>query len=149
MNIRERTVIERPAAEVWPFIITPEHFIRWNDKVLSMEAEGSFRLNQPFVTHYRWGRRELQCQTLATAIEEGRMLELRHTNCIGSGIRRDMEVVERVTLQERSGRTTVTKDVIIKNHDVPWPIIPLIWCITRFGRPAGKDRLKEMCEQNL
>ena len=40
MVLKERTEIDRPAAHVWRFIVTPELFLQWqwNDKVVDMEA---------------------------------------------------------------------------------------------------------------
>jgi uncharacterized protein YndB with AHSA1/START domain len=146
MHIRERTRINRPAAEVWPYIITPEAFQRWNEKVASMEARGRFELGQRFVTHYTWKNKQIQCQSVAVRIEEGRLLELRHSGPIGAGVNHDLEVVERVALGDRGVRSVVTKDVYFKHHDLPWFLVPLVWFITRFGKRVGKDRLREMCE---
>jgi hypothetical protein len=61
-------------------------------------------------------------------------------------LKREIEVVERVKLEEKDGWTIVTKDVIVTNSGVPWFFVPLIWFITRFGKPSGKDKLKELCE---
>ncbi|MEK6742513.1 MAG: hypothetical protein AABZ15_02835 [Nitrospirota bacterium] len=36
--MKERTEIDRPAAHVWRFVVTPELFLQWNDKVVDMEA---------------------------------------------------------------------------------------------------------------
>ena len=146
MHIRERTVIDRPAAKVWPFVVNPERFQEWNEKVSSMEAKGRFQLGQHFVTHYTWKKKQLQCQSVALRIEEGRLLELRHVSPIGAGVNREMEVTERVTLEDKGSRSVVTKDVYIKNHDIPWIFVPHIWLISRFGKPVGEDRLKSMCE---
>lgn len=146
MHIRERTVINRPAAEVWPYIITPEVFQRWNEKVSSMEARGRFQLGQRFVTHYTWKNKQIQCQSVALRIEEGRLLELRHSSPIGKGLNHDLEVVEWVTLEDGGVRSVVTKDVYFRHHDLPWFLVPLVWFVTRFGKPVGKNRLKEMCE---
>jgi len=149
MHIRQRTVIDRPAAEVWPLIVTPECYQEWNEKVSSMEAKGRFQLGQRFITHYTWKKKQLQCQSVAARIEEGRLLELRHGSPIGAGVNREMEVIERVTLEDKGSRSVVTKDVYIKNHDIPWIFVPLIWFNSRFGRPVGKDRLKSMCERSV
>jgi len=146
MHIRERTVINRPAAAVWPYIVTPEKFQEWNEKVSSMEARGGFRLGQRFVTHYTWKNKQIQCQSVAVRLEEGRVLELRHASPIGQGLNCDLEVIERVTLEDRGARSVVTKDVYFRNHDLPWFLVPLVWFITRFGKPVGRDRLKAMCE---
>ncbi len=148
MHIRQRTVIDRPAAEVWPFIVTPERFQEWNEKVSSMEAKRSFQIGQRFVTHYTWKKKLLQCQSVAVRIEEGRLLELRHVGMIGAGVNREMEVIERITLEDRGARSMVTKDVYFANHDIPWILVLLMWFISRFGKPAGEDRLKSMCEGN-
>jgi len=121
----------------------------WNTKVISMEAKGQFVLGQPFVTHYRMRGKEIQCLSTATAIQEGRLLELRHGHCIGSGISPDLAVCERITLREIRRKTIVTKDVAIANHGVPWILIPLIWFITRFGKTQEPDKLKLMCEASV
>jgi uncharacterized protein YndB with AHSA1/START domain len=147
MRIVERTRIDRPAAGVWPYIIRPEYFQRWNTKIVSMEARGEFRLGQSFVTHYQMSGKQMQCLSVATEVEEGRLLVLRHSHCVGRGVNPDLEVRERITLDERNGGTLVTKEVLIRNHDVPWLLIPLIWFVTRFGRPSEPDRLKSMCEE--
>jgi hypothetical protein len=83
---------------------------------------------------------------VAQRIEEGRLLELRHLSPVGSGLNRDLEVIERFTLGDRGAVSIVIKDVYFKNHDLPWFLVPLVWFVTRFGKPVGKDRLKEMCE---
>lgn len=148
MNIREKTIIDRPAVSVWPYIIKPEHFQKWNDKIAYMEARERFQLGLNFVTHYRWRQKELQCLSVAVKIEEGRLLELRHSKFVGAKVRHDMEVIESITLEERDHSSVVTKNVSIKNHGIPWVFIPLIWLISRFGRRVEEDSLKKMCENN-
>ena len=146
MRIRERTQIDRPAADVWRYVIRPEHFQKWNTKVRSMDVTDEFRLGQPFTTHYEWNGKPLQCVSRATEIRDGRVLELRHAAPSGPGIRPDLEVTERVTLEESRGRTTVIKEVTIRNHGIPWLLMPLIWFVTRLGKPAGPSPLKSLCE---
>ena len=146
MRIRERTEIRRPAVEVWPYVIQPENFQKWNTKIASMDASGAFRLGQPFTTHYLWKGKPLQCVSRATDIVDGRVLELRHSAPAGRGIRSDLDVTERVTLEESRGRTTVTKVVTIRNHGIPWFLMPLIWFVTRLGKPVGPDPLKSLLE---
>ena len=146
MILKERTEIDRPAAHVWRFIVTPELFLQWNDKVVEMEARGAFQLGQHFHTRYEMSRKQLQCWSQVTRLEEGRLLELQHGNCSGKGVHGDIKVVERITLEEKGDSTIVTKDVLMTNHGIPWFFIPLIWFINRFGKPVGKDKLKEMCE---
>jgi uncharacterized protein YndB with AHSA1/START domain len=149
MNLRERTAIDRPAALVWRYIVTPELFQQWNDKIVAMDARGAFQPGQRFSTQYEMRRKQLQCWSQVTRLEERRQLELRHGNCSGQGIRRDIEVIERITLEEKDGRTIVTKDVTIRNSGVPWFVVPLIWFINRFGKPAQPDKLKAMCESGV
>ena len=148
MKIRERSDIARPALHVWPYIVTAEHFRVWNDKVIDLETQGEFRLGQTFHTGYRMSQHEIRCWSKVTALEPERLLELHHGNCTGQGLKRDIEVVERVTLEEKDGRTIVTKEVVIRNSGVPWFFVPLIWFVTRFGKPVGKDKLKALCEGN-
>jgi len=146
MRFRERTEINRPVVHVWRFVITPELFLQWNDKVVEMEARGTFQLGQHFHTRYQMSGKQLQCWSALTAIEEGRLLELQHGNCSGKGVHGDIKVIERITLEEKHGRTVVIKDVHMMNHGIPWFVVPLIWFIRRFGKPVGRDKLKEMCE---
>jgi hypothetical protein len=148
MRLRERFHIDRPAARVWPYIIRPEYFRQWNSKVSAMDVTGEFRLGQPFTTHYLWNNKPLRCVTVATQIQEGRVLELRHSGLMGPGIRPDMEIHERITLDARAGRTIVTKVVTIRNHGGPWILIPLIWFIANFGARVGPDPLKALCERD-
>jgi len=146
MKIRERSVIDRPPVTVWPYIIRPESFAKWNTKVSSMDATGEFRVGQPFTTHYRWNNRAIQCVTIATEIQPERVLELRHSMLTGTGIRPDLEIVERVTLRSAGGGSTVTKVVTIKNHGIPWLFVPLVWFVANFGARVGPDPLKVLCE---
>jgi uncharacterized protein YndB with AHSA1/START domain len=146
MRFRERTEINRPVVHVWRFVITPELFLQWNDKVVEMEARGTFQLGQHFHTRYQMSGKQLQCWSALTAIEEGRLLELQQGNCSGKGVHGDIKVIERITLEEKHGRTVVIKDVHMMNHGIPWFVVPLIWFIRRFGKPVGRDKLKEMCE---
>ena len=146
MRLCQRTHIDRPAADVWPYVIRPEHFQKWNTKIRSMDATGTFQLGQPFTTHYEWKGKAVQCVSRATDIQDGRVLELRHSGLAGPGIRPDMHVTERVTLKEFAGRTTVTKVVTITNHGIPWFVMPLLWFVSQFGKPVGPDPLKSLCE---
>ena len=148
MKIRERSVIDRLPATVWPCIIRAESFAKWNTKISSMDATGEFRVGQPFTTHYRWNNKAIQCVTVATEIQPGRVLELRHSMLTGTGIRPDLEIVERVTLRSAGGGSTVTKVVTIRNHGMPWFFIPLVWLVANFGARVGPDPLKMLCESN-
>ena len=40
MKIRERYAVDRPPDAVWPYIIRPESFAKWNTKISSMDATG-------------------------------------------------------------------------------------------------------------
>ena len=146
MRIRQRTLIDRPAAQVWRHVIRPESFRRWNDKISSLDAVGEFRVGQPFTTHYVWNGRRMQCASIATDIEEGRLLALRHSALVGPGIPPDLEIRQRITLEPRGGRTVVTKLVAIDNDGMPWYLRALVWVVSRFGAPTGPDPLKVLCE---
>lgn len=146
MRLRERAEIDRPADHVWRFVVTPELFLQWNDKVVGMEARGTFQQGQRFHTRYVMSGKQLQCWSKVTALEPERLLELQHGNCSGKGVHGDIKVIERITLEEKHGRTIMIKDVYMLNHGIPWFLVPLIWFVTRFGRPVGKDSVKEMCE---
>lgn len=146
MRIRQRTVIDRPATLVWPHVIRPESFQRWNEKISSLDAVGEFRVGQPFTTHYAWRGRALQCASIATEIEKERVLDLRHTALVGPGVPRDLEIRQRIMLDARGPRTVVTKLVSIENHGMPWYLVALISFVTRFGAPTGPDPLKVLCE---
>jgi uncharacterized protein YndB with AHSA1/START domain len=148
MRIRERYAVDRPPTTVWPYIIRPELFARWNTKVSAMDATGEFRVGQPFTTHYRWNNKAIQCVTVATEIQPGRLLELRHSTLTGTGIRPDMEILERITLRGAGRGSTVTKVVTIRNHGMPWLFVPLVWFIANFGARVGPDPLKVLCERD-
>jgi uncharacterized protein YndB with AHSA1/START domain len=146
MKIRERSVIDRPAATVWPYLVRAEHFAKWNRKIESIDATGEFRLGQPFATHYRWKNKSIQCVTIPTELQPGRLLELRHSNLTGPEIRHDMEIHERITLREVGGRSFVTKVVTLRNHGIPWFFLPIVWFVANFGARVGPDPLKVLCE---
>ena len=147
MRLIERSRIDRPAAVVWPYVIRPEHFKEWSSKIDSMDVTGEFRVGQPFTTHYLWNGKPLQCASVATEIEPGRVLELKHSALMGPGIKPGMEVRERITLDDSwGGRTSVTKTITISNHDVAWPWLLLIWFINRFGHRVEPDPLKALVE---
>jgi hypothetical protein len=146
MRMCQRAVIERPAAQVWPHVIRPDSFRRWNEKVSGLDAVGEFRVGQPFTTHYLWRGKTLQCASIATEIQEGRVLELRHTAPVGPGVPPNLRIRQRITLEPRGARTVVTKEVSIENEELPWYLRALVWFVTRFGAPAGPDPLKVLCE---
>ena len=148
MRIIEKERLNYPAAFIWPFVVNPENFIKWNDKITRIEAGGEFKLGQQFATGYRLSSNESQCLTEVTALEENRLLELRHSNCVSSkpGQPDGMEALERITLEEREGSTLVTKTVTVRNHRIPLLLLPLIWFVTRFGKPAGPSRLEQLCK---
>src|SRR5919108_3194005 len=146
MRIRQRTVIDRPVAQVWRHVIRPESFQRWNEKISSMDARGEFRMGQPFTTHYLWQGKALQCASIPTEIEAERLLELRHTAVVGPGVPPDLQIRQRIVLQPRGARTEVTRLVSIENHRIPWYLLALVSFVTRFGAPIGPDPLKVLCE---
>ena len=148
MHIVEQSIIDRPASKVWPFIIAPEYFQLWNTKIISLEAKGQFLLNQPFMTRYRMNGKEMQCISTVTAIENERLLEIQHTNCVSKEDNSQLIVCERITIKESAHGTIVTKDVEVKHHQVPWILIPLIWFTMKFGKRVESDKLKQMCETN-
>jgi hypothetical protein len=96
---------------------------------------------------YEKNEPSLNTDLVAVKIEEGRLLELRHSNCVGPRVNPKMEVTERVELEGKGSRCIVTKNVAIKKHGIPWLFIPLIWLVTLFGKPIKEDRLKVMCER--
>ena len=146
MRIRQRTVIDRPAAQVWPHVIRPESFQRWNEKISRLDAHGEFRVGQPFTTHYLWRGKALQCASIPTEIEPERLLELRHSAVVGPGVPPNLEIRQRITLQPRGARTVVSKLISIENHGMPWYLRTLVAFVTRFGAPVGPDPLKVLCE---
>jgi len=147
MRLLRRTEIRRKAITVWDYVIRPERFQKWNRKIAGMEAYGEFRLGQPFATRYKWKGKQIQCVSVATSIIVGSLLELRHSSFVGDNVNPEMEVIERITLIERRGRTVVTKELSIKNHGTPLIWAPIFWLIARFGWPAEPDALKLICER--
>ena len=148
MILREQSIIDRPPDAVWPYLVTPELFQKWNDKVESMNARERFRKGQTFTTHYLWKGKPMQCTTTVTELEEGRLIELRHAHMVGTSSPREMEAVERIELKPRGKGSVVTKTVDIMNSGVPWWLAPLIWLINRFGTRQGEDKLKTLCESD-
>jgi hypothetical protein len=146
MRIRNRTLNDRPEADVWRHVIRPEFFPRWNDKVSSLDAVGEFRVGQPFTTRYLWRGKALQCASIATEVQAERVLELRHTAPVGPGVPPNLEIRQRFTLEPRGTRTVVTKLVVIENAEMPYYVRLLVWFVTRFGAPSGPDPLKRLCE---
>src|SRR4051794_14284242 len=114
MRLREHTVIERRAAEIWPFIICPDKYQRSNTKIIFMDLSGEFRLRQLFTTRYQWNNKQLQCTSVVTEIHDAKLFELRHSTPLAPGFRADMEIWERITLEQNGARTSVTKIVLIK-----------------------------------
>lgn len=113
-----------------------------------MDVGGEFRIGQPFTTHYRWKGKEMQCLSVVTALVPGRLLEIRHSQPVGEKLAGGLEVTERIRLTQRGGDTIVRKDIVIRHHDVPWFLLPLIWFVSWFGTPVGPDRLKALCEES-
>ena len=113
-----------------------------------MDASGEFRLREPFTTRYHWNKKHLQCTSVVTEIQQAKLLELRHSSPVAPGAKPDLEICERITLEQIGNRTNVTKRVLIKNHGIPWLVMPMIWLINRFGKPAEVHPLKLMCEHD-
>lgn len=146
MKIVERSLISVPPEKVWPFIVTPELFWQWNDKIVSMEARGAFVAGQRFSTRYRLTSQSAQCLSVVAELQPLRVLELRHRVVMSASGRTGVNAAERITLEEKNGGTLVTKTVTIGRHGIPLWLLPVIWFVTRFGKPAGEDRLKTLCE---
>jgi hypothetical protein len=150
MKMTERSDINRSAAEVWPFVVTPEHFQKWNDKIVSMETQGRFAQGQAFATYYQMGKNGIKCTTNVTQVIEEQELVLHHTNCIGEKMLpgNNLDIVERVTLKNKGAKTVVIKEVTITNHHMNIFLAALVWFITHFGKRAGPDKLKQLCEDS-
>lgn len=146
MKIVERSLINAAPEKVWSFIVTPELFCKWNDKIVSMEARGTFVAGQQFSTCYRLTGRSAQCLSVVTELQPPRLLELRHTVVLSASGGAGVNAAERITLEEKNGGTLVTKTVTIGNRGVPFWLLPIIWFVTRFGKPSGEDKLKKLCE---
>jgi hypothetical protein len=146
MHLIEQSEINQPARVVWKYVSTPELFMKWNEKVLSIGTRERFVLNHTFPMELNWKANKVQCVTLVTQLEAPRILELKHTSITGDKVRPGMEVLERYTLHEKNLNTRVRKDIWIKNSGVPLLLRPLIWFINRTGRRSGEDRLKALCE---
>lgn len=84
----------------------------------------------------------------AASLEEGRLLEIVHSNFAGDRISPYLVVRERITLEETGGRTVIVKDVEIRNHGMHWSLVALFWLAFRFAKPAGPDKLKQLCDAN-
>ncbi len=113
-----------------------------------MDAHDRFVLGQTFTTRYVMSGKHIVCLSTITALEEGRLLEIRHSNCVGEKIHKDLTVAERITLVESGGRTVLVKDIDIKNSGTPWFLLALIWFLTRIGSPVGPNKLKMLCDTN-
>lgn len=146
MRMVFRIEIDRAASVVWKNIVTPESFQKWNDKIESMDARGEFRLGEPFMTTYNWRSKITQCMSVVTTLVPNHILELRQSNFAGVGVDPRMEASERIILEEKEGRTIVTRVLSIKHHGVPFILVPILWFVSRFGKPAKSDPLKLMCE---
>lgn len=150
LKLVDKSLINAPPEKIWPYLITPEKFQKWNEKLVSLEARGTFILNQPFVTHYKLSKRETQCLSTTVRIETMRLIEFKHVSTFNSAGHNELEATERVTLYPKGNQTQVIKEVWIRNTGVPWylaPIIlPLIWFVNRFGKRKGEDLLKKLCE---
>src|SRR5436190_17452857 len=148
MRLMRRREIRRQAMTVWGYVIRPERFQKWNRKIAGMEAYGEFRLGQPFATRYKWKGQQIQCVSVATSIIVGSLLELRHSSFVGDNVNPEMEVIERITLIERRGRTVVTKELSIK-HGIPLIWAQIFWLIVSFGCMAESDAFYSICESEV
>jgi len=147
MKLIERSVIRAAPEKIWPFIITPEQFQKWNDKIVSIGAREAFVLGQPFSTCYEMSGHYSQCLSVAVEIRPFRLLELKHKAVFNSKGRSNAEAVERITLVQEGEVTVVTKTVLLRDHGIPFVFLPFIWFIARFGKRQGEDKLKTMCEK--
>jgi hypothetical protein len=128
-------------------VIKPEKFMLWNKKIKGMSVTGQFTVNQFFATVYNWHGRQSQCKSIATRIIDGEMLELRHSDFLGKNMPHELVVLERITLQENKEVTVVTKDVFMKNHGLPFFLVPVFWFVNRFGWSPEPDHLQLLCER--
>jgi uncharacterized protein YndB with AHSA1/START domain len=146
MHLIERSTMNCPIRNVWHAITTPELILKWNDKILSINARGRLVLNRSFDMQCKLTSDTVTCTTVPTRLEEPYVLELTHGNVVGEKTPRDLKVIERFMLSEKNNVTHLRKDIWIRNHGIPFFVVPLIWLINRTGRPTGPDRLKELCE---
>ena len=147
LTLREKIKVYGTPEEVWPFIVTPELFVKWSGNISHIEARDRFVAGQIFTTHYRLNRSGGQCLSEVTALEEGRLLELTHKAVSAgpaAGPQEGLRAVERITLSGSGPATVVDKVVRVWNHGIPWYIMPLVWLLARIGRPVKPSPLQGM-----
>ena len=146
MILTDRSTILLPAEKVWPFLVTPAHFVTWSHNLVSVDAREPFTLGRPFSAVFKWNDKPIQFLVTPTIVEPNRRLELRFDNAVGEDVRPDLRMVESIELQELFGRTVVTKRLALTHHGIAWYWVVVMTLITALGHRVGPDRLKDLCE---
>lgn len=148
MKLVDAIEIDAAVTDVWPLVADPARHPQWNEKAraVTRDRSGPVSLGEQFEMTYAMSGRENISRVEVTDLQPSERAEFSHT--IDDG-RRVQRVVERYELQSQRDGTQLTQTVDMSGAGIPWLLKPLVWLITRIGKPQGEtvlERLKRIAE---
>jgi hypothetical protein len=149
MRLRQSTIISGNALTVWPFLADPALQAEWNPKVLAVRRDrfGPVELGEQFEMLYRMSARDNY-----TRVEVVASVPSEHVCFVHRTMWKSIEQVveEAYTVSPRRKGVKVVQTIDLSRAGIPWPLLLLIWSISRFGQPTEEpylNRLKRLIER--
>jgi len=151
MTLRESIKVSASMDEIWPFVADPVGQATWNDKIVDVDRTSDLpvRLGEHFGMTYRMSGKDRKSDVEVIACDPPNEVHFRHHYAWKS---RGCHADEQYTLRQVGEQVEVTQRIDLTNTGIPWIFRLLIWCISRFGKPAGQstmERLKEAVEGSV
>ena len=152
MKLNEGVVIEATSDKVWEYVGSPEMWPMFHAKAgeckqVSPQADV---IGAQYDIEFRLGSKTAvtRCEIIDRRI--GRLIIVKSTlSDANRQTGRPISACMTYELEDLGRTTRVTEDIDISGASIPLILKPLIWFITRFGKPSGETtlmRLKRVVE---
>ncbi len=154
MKLKDEVVIDAPSDKVWEYVGSPEMWPLFHVKT------GECRQASPqpdvigslYDIEFRLGSKtsRTRCEIVDRRI--GRLISIRSTLPEPDGQSgRSLSACITYELEDQGRTTRVKEQIEFTSMSIPMICKPLIWLISRFGKPTGETtlmRLKKMVEED-
>ena len=153
MRLEDKVVIDAPADEVWKYVGSPEMWPLFHVKA------GECRQVSPqpdvigslYDIEFRLGSKTALTRCEIVECRIGRLISIRSTLPEPDGQSgRSLSACITYELEDLGRTTRVTEQSEFTSPGIPFLFRPLIWLISRFGKPTGETtlmRLKMLVEE--
>jgi uncharacterized protein YndB with AHSA1/START domain len=130
--------IAAPPEFIWPLLADPQAMAQWHEKLVSVRrpAEGTVQFGDRFETTYTMSGRQTDATAEVVRCRPPTGLTYRHHVQVKG---RAIHVDESFDLQPQGEGTGLDQTLDWSGAGLPLWARALMWFISRFGKPTGKD----------